>query len=149
MWWKKFQWNWGYSAKSTNRAWLTWKQSMRKPISSTDISIGKRPCVGVCAQRRAPEIRGRNIWLWIKAPLICLYYSSNTNIHIRHMCYNCRTQKKNPITKVEHHSQHEGKRYWRQLRKWRNVVRSPDDVGGKKMSCDVSGLTLISFRCVF
>ena len=26
-------------------------------------------------------------------------------------------KKKNPLTKVEHHSQHEGKRYWRLLRK--------------------------------
>jgi hypothetical protein len=36
-------WKWGYSAETMNRAWLTWKQSMRKQMWSSDIAIGNRP----------------------------------------------------------------------------------------------------------
>jgi len=44
------------------------------------------------------------------------YITVVTRISISAICYNCRAQKKS-LTKVEHHSQHEGKRYCRQLRK--------------------------------
>ena len=41
-WGTKRLWNWGYSAETMNRAWLTWKQSMRKDMWSSDIAIGNR-----------------------------------------------------------------------------------------------------------
>ena len=94
MWWTNPPWSSVYSAEIMNRTWLTWKQSMRKQISSSEISTGKRSCVGVCAQRRSPERRGWNIWLWINAQLTCLHYGNNTNIPIRHVCYNCRRKQK-------------------------------------------------------
>jgi len=93
MWWTEPPWNWGYSAEILNRAWLTWKHSMRKQISSSDKSTDNRPCAGLCVEHRGPERRGWNIWLWIKELLICLQLRCNMNIHIRHMCHNCRTQK--------------------------------------------------------
>jgi hypothetical protein len=50
-----------------------------------------------CCGRRTPKRWGRNFALWIMSPLISLYYGSNTNIHIRHMCYNCSGNGKRSI----------------------------------------------------
>lgn len=78
-----------------------------------DISIGNRPCVGVCAQLRAPERRGKNNGFELRR---CLYVciTEVTRKSISAICVIIvEESKKNPLKKVPHYSQHEGKRYLR------------------------------------